>query len=195
MSPFSGHTNLKRATPLILLAQSAFALSAVGSSAKRQPRRLRLVQSAVIRSGLRDWAQLKIEGKSAGRLDARDPVTGERRWTYEMSVPLLGSVLPLVAAWCSTRSARHGWGVRCRYGKVLPGAGVRDPTEGANNTSLRVTAAISKRLELVHTTCVSLCHPPRFSQLPRLRAHDVCQDTCPLHKSPSPHRNERPIVA
>jgi alcohol dehydrogenase (cytochrome c) len=47
----------------------------------------------VIRSGLKDWAQVKIEGKSAGRLDARDPLTGERRWTYEMSVPLLGSVL------------------------------------------------------------------------------------------------------
>ena len=47
----------------------------------------------VIRGGLKDFTHVKVEGKSAGRLDARDPVTGERKWTYEMSVPLMGSVL------------------------------------------------------------------------------------------------------
>ena len=46
-----------------------------------------------IRSGMKDWKQVKVEGKSAGRLDARDPFTGERKWSFEMDVPLLGSVL------------------------------------------------------------------------------------------------------
>jgi alcohol dehydrogenase (cytochrome c) len=45
------------------------------------------------RLGLKDPEQVRLPGKSAGRLDARDPITGERKWTYEVSVPLLGSVL------------------------------------------------------------------------------------------------------
>lgn len=49
---------------------------------------------AIGRLGLKpDGAQVKVEGKAPGRLDARDPVTGERKWTFESTVPLLGSVL------------------------------------------------------------------------------------------------------
>lgn len=48
---------------------------------------------AVLRLGMKDAEPVKIQGKAAGRLDARDPVTGERKWTYESSLPLLSSVL------------------------------------------------------------------------------------------------------
>ena len=48
---------------------------------------------AVLRMGAEDFEVKKIPGKPAGRLDARDPVTGERKWTYEVDLPLLGSVL------------------------------------------------------------------------------------------------------
>ncbi|HEY4040731.1 MAG TPA: PQQ-binding-like beta-propeller repeat protein [Rhodopila sp.] len=43
--------------------------------------------------GAKDVEVTKVPGKPAGRLDARDPVTGERKWTYEADLPLLGSVL------------------------------------------------------------------------------------------------------
>lgn len=48
---------------------------------------------SLIRMGAKDLEVKKIPGRPAGRLDARDPVTGERRWTYEVDLPLLGSVL------------------------------------------------------------------------------------------------------
>ena len=49
----------------------------------------------VFRMGIKndDLVFKKIEGKSPGRLDARDPITGERKWTYEMDLPSFGSVL------------------------------------------------------------------------------------------------------
>jgi alcohol dehydrogenase (cytochrome c) len=48
---------------------------------------------SVLRMGARDITPKKIEGMAPSRLDARDPITGERKWTYEMNVPALGSVL------------------------------------------------------------------------------------------------------
>ena len=48
---------------------------------------------AVLRLGAKDFEVKKVPGKPAGRLDARDPVTGKRKWTYEVDLPLLGSVL------------------------------------------------------------------------------------------------------
>jgi alcohol dehydrogenase (cytochrome c) len=48
---------------------------------------------AVIRMVAKDFELKKIPGRPAGRLDARDPITGERKWTYEVDLPLLGSVL------------------------------------------------------------------------------------------------------
>jgi alcohol dehydrogenase (cytochrome c) len=48
---------------------------------------------AVIRMVAKDFELKKIPGKLAGRLDARDPITGDRKWTYEVDLPLLGSVL------------------------------------------------------------------------------------------------------
>lgn len=44
--------------------------------------------------GSEDFGKLqKVAGHAAGRLDARDPITGERKWTYEMNIPSFGSVL------------------------------------------------------------------------------------------------------
>jgi len=35
----------------------------------------------------------RVAGHAPGRLDARDPITGRRKWTYEMDIPTFGSVL------------------------------------------------------------------------------------------------------
>jgi alcohol dehydrogenase (cytochrome c) len=44
--------------------------------------------------GSEDFGKLqKVAGHAPGRLDARDPVTGQRKWTYEMDIPSFGSVL------------------------------------------------------------------------------------------------------
>ena len=46
-------------------------------------------------SGSNDFGRLVMapDGRKPGRLDARDPLTGERKWTYEMDVPGFASVL------------------------------------------------------------------------------------------------------
>lgn len=36
---------------------------------------------------------LAPDGRKPGRLDARDPFTGERKWTYEMDIPGFASAL------------------------------------------------------------------------------------------------------
>jgi alcohol dehydrogenase (cytochrome c) len=46
----------------------------------------------VLRMGAKDIMAKKVEG-APGRLEARDPITGERKWSYEMNVPGLASVL------------------------------------------------------------------------------------------------------
>ena len=44
--------------------------------------------------GSEDFGKLqKLPGHVPGRLDARDPITGDRKWTYEMDIPSFGSVL------------------------------------------------------------------------------------------------------
>ena len=44
--------------------------------------------------GAEDFGKLQTSpGQAPGRLDARDPITGERKWTYEMDIPSFGSVL------------------------------------------------------------------------------------------------------
>jgi alcohol dehydrogenase (cytochrome c) len=44
--------------------------------------------------GAEDFGKLQMApGHAPGRLDARDPITGQRKWTYEMDIPSLGSVL------------------------------------------------------------------------------------------------------
>ena len=48
---------------------------------------------AVLRLGAKDLEGKKVPGKAVGQLDARDPITGARKWTYEVDLPPLGSVL------------------------------------------------------------------------------------------------------
>lgn len=48
---------------------------------------------AVFRFGAEGMEFKKVDGKAPGRLDARDPITGERKWTFEMPIPSFGSVL------------------------------------------------------------------------------------------------------
>jgi alcohol dehydrogenase (cytochrome c) len=44
--------------------------------------------------GSEDFGKLRlVSGHAPGRLDARDPITGQRRWTYEMEIPSFGGVL------------------------------------------------------------------------------------------------------
>jgi alcohol dehydrogenase (cytochrome c) len=44
--------------------------------------------------GSEDFGKLqKVAGHAPGRLDARDPITGQRKWTFEMDIPSFGSVL------------------------------------------------------------------------------------------------------
>jgi alcohol dehydrogenase (cytochrome c) len=46
--------------------------------------------------GLEDFRKLQFQtvaGHVPGRLDARDPITGQRKWTYEMAIPSFGAVL------------------------------------------------------------------------------------------------------
>jgi alcohol dehydrogenase (cytochrome c) len=44
--------------------------------------------------GAEDFGKLKlVPGHKPGRLDARDPITGQRKWTYEMDIPSFGAVL------------------------------------------------------------------------------------------------------
>ena len=44
--------------------------------------------------GSEDFGKLqKLPGHVPGRLDARDPITGDRKWTHEMDIPSFGSVL------------------------------------------------------------------------------------------------------
>jgi alcohol dehydrogenase (cytochrome c) len=44
--------------------------------------------------GSEDFGKLQLaSGHVPGRLDARDPITGQRKWTYEMEIPSFGSVL------------------------------------------------------------------------------------------------------
>jgi alcohol dehydrogenase (cytochrome c) len=44
--------------------------------------------------GSEDFGKLElVAGHKPGRIDARDPITGERKWTYEMDLPSFGSVL------------------------------------------------------------------------------------------------------
>jgi alcohol dehydrogenase (cytochrome c) len=45
--------------------------------------------------GANDFGRLVLapDGRKPGRLDARDPFTGERKWTYEMDIPGFASVL------------------------------------------------------------------------------------------------------
>jgi len=44
--------------------------------------------------GSEDFGKLQLaSGHVPGRLDARDPITGQRRWTYETEIPSFGSVL------------------------------------------------------------------------------------------------------
>jgi alcohol dehydrogenase (cytochrome c) len=44
--------------------------------------------------GSEDFGKLElVPGHKPGRLDARDPFTGQRKWTYEMDLPSFGSVL------------------------------------------------------------------------------------------------------
>jgi alcohol dehydrogenase (cytochrome c) len=47
----------------------------------------------VLRFGAKNIVYKKISGKSPGRLDARDPVTGARKWAYESALPSFGGVL------------------------------------------------------------------------------------------------------
>jgi alcohol dehydrogenase (cytochrome c) len=47
----------------------------------------------VLRFGAKNVVYKKMPGKSPGRLDARDPVTGARKWTYESELPSFGGVL------------------------------------------------------------------------------------------------------
>ena len=46
-------------------------------------------------TGSNDFGRLVLapDGRKPGRLDARDPLTGERKWTYEMDVPGFASAL------------------------------------------------------------------------------------------------------
>jgi alcohol dehydrogenase (cytochrome c) len=46
-------------------------------------------------SGSNDFGRLVMapDARKPGRLDARDPFTGERKWTYEMDIPGFASVL------------------------------------------------------------------------------------------------------
>ncbi|MBV8120472.1 MAG: PQQ-binding-like beta-propeller repeat protein [Alphaproteobacteria bacterium] len=48
---------------------------------------------SVLRLGVKNLVFKKIAGESPGRLDARDPITGKRKWTYETALPSFGSVL------------------------------------------------------------------------------------------------------
>jgi alcohol dehydrogenase (cytochrome c) len=48
-----------------------------------------------------------IPGHAPGRLDARDPITGQRKWTYEMDIPSFGSVLT-TGGGLARRADRHG---------------------------------------------------------------------------------------
>jgi len=44
--------------------------------------------------GSEDFGKLElVPGHKPGRLDARDPITGQRKWTYEMDIPSFGAVL------------------------------------------------------------------------------------------------------
>jgi alcohol dehydrogenase (cytochrome c) len=44
--------------------------------------------------GADDFGKLSlVAGHAPGRIDARDPITGERKWTYEMNIPSFSTVL------------------------------------------------------------------------------------------------------
>lgn len=62
------------------------------TAAKQEPEELKSLSSLFL--GVEDLKAVPPPGRKAdGRLDARDPVTGERKWTVPYEIPGLGSVL------------------------------------------------------------------------------------------------------